>query len=260
MCLGTEFPGSHHCAALERINNVFLPISPLCSLLSSFSLKGGCRLRFPPWFKFLNFIGYFWMQEEGKEWENDHIPLRARRWNPQSWFLTFKPLFICFLSQYFPRSISNKSSCKCGCPLMFLGSHPSGAFPDVDYMLPRERDCVHCTSEVQSQVNWNICCSFQPVFYSLFFRDLLKGTNHCLMIAIQSKLPGCIWQCPSSDSPFLSPAPSPSCVLLSMYSGRTTEWGEGDKNNLSLEEYRSPSRVVPCTNNMGAVTTHMQER
>lgn len=80
VCLGTEFPGSHHCAALERINYVFLPVSPLCSLLSSFSLKGGCRLRFSPWFKFLNFIGNFWMQEEGKEWENDYLPLRAWRW------------------------------------------------------------------------------------------------------------------------------------------------------------------------------------
>lgn len=102
-----------------------------------------------------------------------------------------------------------------------------------------------------------MCCSFQPVLYSLFFRDLFKGTNHALWLLFRVS---CIWQCPSPDSPFVSPAPSPSCVFRWMYSGRTTEWGEDDKNNFSLEEYWSPSRVVPCSNNMGAVRTHRQER
>lgn len=78
------------------------------------------------------------------------------------------------------------------------------------------RGTAPCTFEVQSQVDWNICCSFQPVLYSLFFRDLFKGTNHFLMISIHSKLPGSIWQCPSPDSRFVSPAPSPSCVPVNV--------------------------------------------
>lgn len=90
------------------------------------------------------------------------------------------------------------------------------------------RGTAHCTCEVQSQVDWDICCSFQPVLYSLFFWDLFKGTNHSL---IQSKLPGCIWQCSSPDCSFLSPALSPSCMFLWMYSGSTTEW-EDDRNYL----------------------------
>lgn len=77
-----QFPGSRCCAILvmARINNVFLSVSPLCFLLSSPSPKGGYRLRFFPWFKFLNFIWYFWVQEEVKEQENDYISLSASRW------------------------------------------------------------------------------------------------------------------------------------------------------------------------------------
>lgn len=41
--LGTEFPGSHHCAALERISNVILPVNPFAPScpLSSWSEAAG---------------------------------------------------------------------------------------------------------------------------------------------------------------------------------------------------------------------------
>lgn len=150
--------------------------------------------------------------------------------------LNFSPLsHYSFASSVniFPEALVTKAAVCADVPLCPLGLIPAVP-PQMWITHCLGRGAAHCTSEVQSQVDWRMCCSFQPVLYSLFFRDLLKGTNHCLMIAIQSKLPGCIWQCPSPDSLFLSPAPSPSCMFLCMYSGRTTEWGEDNKNNLSL--------------------------